>query len=64
VHVRLLRGSAGEGGHGGGHGLMRDGGAGQGKLLACTFHPEISGDVRVHQYFVDLVRSDPRPYAP
>ncbi len=35
----------------------------QGKLLACTFHPEISGDVRVHQYFVDLVASDPRPYA-
>jgi hypothetical protein len=35
----------------------------QGNLLACTFHPEISGDVRVHQYFVDLVSSDPRTYA-
>ncbi len=28
----------------------------QGHLLATSFHPEISGDDRVHRYFVDLVR--------
>ncbi|MBO4207748.1 pyridoxal 5'-phosphate synthase glutaminase subunit PdxT [Micromonospora echinofusca] len=29
----------------------------QGNLLATSFHPELTGDLRVHQYFVDLVRS-------
>jgi pyridoxal 5'-phosphate synthase pdxT subunit len=29
----------------------------QGSLLATSFHPEITGDVRVHRLFVDLVRS-------
>jgi 5'-phosphate synthase pdxT subunit len=29
----------------------------QGHLLAATFHPELSGDRRVHRLFVDLVRS-------
>ncbi|MHA6764540.1 pyridoxal 5'-phosphate synthase glutaminase subunit PdxT [Streptacidiphilus sp. PAMC 29251] len=29
----------------------------QGNLLATSFHPELSGDSRVHQYFVDLVRA-------
>jgi 5'-phosphate synthase pdxT subunit len=28
----------------------------QGDLLAATFHPELSSDRRVHQYFVDMVR--------
>jgi 5'-phosphate synthase pdxT subunit len=28
----------------------------QGKLLAATFHPELSNDRRVHQLFVDMVR--------
>jgi pyridoxal 5'-phosphate synthase pdxT subunit len=28
----------------------------QGKLLAATFHPELSTDRRVHQLFVDIVR--------
>ena len=28
----------------------------QGRLLAATFHPELSSDRRVHQFFVDLVR--------
>ena len=28
----------------------------QGKLMAATFHPELSTDRRVHQLFVDLVR--------
>jgi 5'-phosphate synthase pdxT subunit len=27
----------------------------QGKLLATAFHPELTGDLRVHRYFVDLV---------
>ena len=29
----------------------------QGHLLAATFHPELSTDSRVHQLFLDLVRS-------
>src|SRR5205823_14504514 len=29
----------------------------QGKLMAATFHPELSPDTRVHAAFLDLVRS-------
>ena len=29
----------------------------QGNLLATAFHPELTGDLRVHRYFVDLVRA-------
>ncbi|RQX09031.1 pyridoxal 5'-phosphate synthase glutaminase subunit PdxT [Micromonospora ureilytica] len=29
----------------------------QGNLVATSFHPELTGDLRVHAYFVDLVRS-------
>ena len=29
----------------------------QGTLLATSFHPEVTGDHRFHQYFVDLVRT-------
>ncbi|MEU8330745.1 pyridoxal 5'-phosphate synthase glutaminase subunit PdxT [Micromonospora sp. NPDC048839] len=29
----------------------------QGNLLATSFHPELTGDLRVHAYFVDLVRT-------
>ena len=29
----------------------------QGNLLATAFHPELTGDLRVHRYFVDLVRT-------
>ncbi|MEV4756728.1 pyridoxal 5'-phosphate synthase glutaminase subunit PdxT [Micromonospora sp. NPDC049559] len=29
----------------------------QGNLLATSFHPELTGDLRVHRYFVDLVRN-------
>ena len=28
----------------------------QGNLLATAFHPELTGDLRFHRYFVDLVR--------
>jgi len=28
----------------------------QGNLLATSFHPEITGDLRVHRHFVELVR--------
>jgi 5'-phosphate synthase pdxT subunit len=28
-----------------------------GHLLATSFHPEITGDDRIHRYFVDVVRS-------
>lgn len=30
----------------------------QGRLLATSFHPEITGDARIHELFVDLVRAD------
>ncbi len=29
----------------------------QGHLLATSFHPELTGDARVHGYFVDMVRN-------
>jgi 5'-phosphate synthase pdxT subunit len=29
----------------------------QGKLLAATFHPELSDDTRVHQLFLDIVNN-------
>ncbi len=29
----------------------------QGNLLATAFHPELTGDLRVHRYFVDLARA-------
>jgi 5'-phosphate synthase pdxT subunit len=29
----------------------------QGLLMATSFHPELTGDARVHEYFVHLVRS-------
>jgi 5'-phosphate synthase pdxT subunit len=32
----------------------------QGNLLATSFHPEITGDTRVHRYFVEMVRSASR----
>ncbi|MDH2427383.1 pyridoxal 5'-phosphate synthase glutaminase subunit PdxT [Sphaerisporangium sp. TRM90804] len=28
----------------------------QGPLLATSFHPELTGDTRVHSYFLDMVR--------
>ncbi len=28
----------------------------QGRVLATAFHPELTGDIRVHRYFVELVR--------
>lgn len=33
----------------------------QGRLVATAFHPEITGDDRVHEFFVDLVRRTPTP---
>jgi 5'-phosphate synthase pdxT subunit len=30
----------------------------QGKLLACAFHPELSGDLRLHRYFVNLITGE------
>ena len=29
----------------------------QGSLLATSFHPELTGDHRIHEYFVDMVRT-------
>jgi 5'-phosphate synthase pdxT subunit len=28
----------------------------QGGLLATSFHPELTGDLRIHGYFCDMVR--------
>jgi len=30
----------------------------QGKLLACVFHPELTDDLRLHKYFLDIVTGD------
>tara|TARA_B100001142_G_scaffold322723_1_gene371562 strand:+ start:267 stop:839 length:573 start_codon:yes stop_codon:yes gene_type:complete len=30
----------------------------QNKILATTFHPELSNDTRIHKYFVDMVRNE------
>ncbi|MFF2776778.1 pyridoxal 5'-phosphate synthase glutaminase subunit PdxT [Streptomyces sp. NPDC058052] len=30
----------------------------QGRVLATSFHPELTGDHRVHELFVDMVRTD------
>ncbi len=27
----------------------------QGRILACSFHPELTEDIRFHKYFVDLI---------
>jgi 5'-phosphate synthase pdxT subunit len=29
----------------------------QGHLLATAFHPELTGDLRVHRFFVEMVRA-------
>ncbi len=33
----------------------------QGRVMAATFHPELSDDTRVHQAFLDLVRNGTKP---
>jgi len=33
----------------------------QGRLLAATFHPELSNDDRVHRFFVNIVRASRAP---
>ena len=30
----------------------------QGKLLACSFHPELTDDLRFHRYFVNLITGE------
>ncbi|MGB9234204.1 MAG: pyridoxal 5'-phosphate synthase glutaminase subunit PdxT [Terriglobales bacterium] len=32
----------------------------QGKTLAATFHPELSDDPRIHEFFLDVVRNESR----
>ncbi|WP_228389316.1 pyridoxal 5'-phosphate synthase glutaminase subunit PdxT [Cumulibacter manganitolerans] len=36
----------------------------QGTLVATSFHPEVTGDLRVHEYFVSLVREGAPSTAP
>jgi pyridoxal 5'-phosphate synthase pdxT subunit len=38
------------------HGTGRIVAVRQGPLLATSFHPELTGDLRVHRHFVDMVR--------
>ena len=33
----------------------------QGKILAATFHPELTEDTTVHEYFLKLASNGPRP---
>ncbi|MET8584277.1 pyridoxal 5'-phosphate synthase glutaminase subunit PdxT, partial [Streptomyces collinus] len=33
----------------------------QGNALATSFHPELTGDHRVHSLFVDMVRANRTP---
>ena len=33
----------------------------QGNLLASTFHPELTNDLRIHKYFVDMVEKSRTP---
>lgn len=33
----------------------------QGKIVACSFHPELTGDLRFHRYFMELVKEGSRP---
>ncbi|MFF5028971.1 pyridoxal 5'-phosphate synthase glutaminase subunit PdxT, partial [Streptomyces collinus] len=33
----------------------------QGNVLATSFHPELTGDHRVHSLFVDMVRANRTP---
>ncbi|MBA9005105.1 MULTISPECIES: pyridoxal 5'-phosphate synthase glutaminase subunit PdxT [Thermomonospora] len=40
----------------GGEGTGRIVAVRQGRLMATAFHPELTGDFRVHRYFADLVR--------
>ncbi len=42
---------------GAGEGVGRIVAVRQGPLMATSFHPEVGGDTRLHQLFVDLVRS-------
>ena len=30
----------------------------QGNLLGCAFHPELTNDLRIHKYFLDIVAGD------
>jgi len=39
-----------------GHGVM----VRQGNVLGTSFHPELAGDLRVHQYFLEMIR---RPHS-
>jgi pyridoxal 5'-phosphate synthase pdxT subunit len=32
----------------------------EGRVMAATFHPELTADRRVHKVFVDLVKAQPQ----
>lgn len=33
----------------------------QGRYVACTFHPELTQDTRIHRYFFEIARNAPSP---
>ncbi len=33
----------------------------EGRLLASSFHPELTGDARIHELFLDMVQRQPEP---
>lgn len=39
-----------------GHGVV----ARQGRVLVCAFHPEITGEARLHELFLEMIRGDHR----
>jgi len=32
----------------------------EGSVLACSFHPELTDDVRIHRYFVEMIENGPQ----
>ena len=36
----------------------------QGQIMACSFHPELAGDGRIHKIFLDLVRQHQQSLTP
>ena len=35
----------------------------QGAILATSFHPELTGDSRIHKYFLEMVRTNSKASA-
>jgi hypothetical protein len=53
-------GRGGGGGGGGGGGIGRPVVCRQGSVLTTSFHPELTGDRRLHQLFVEMTKEERR----